>query len=142
MTQTRPVQIHLDDLDVLGMLHNSRYSLLVERAISAFWAEQGWSIDPAVSRFKDVCVAVREFKITYHAPIAGAGEVLVDFWLDRMGRTSGVYGFSVLSPDRSVRHADGYRVNVNLDPATLRPAPFTSEVRAAAAQLRRTPSLS
>ncbi|MER7503648.1 thioesterase family protein [Nonomuraea pusilla] len=135
MTETRPVQVHFDDLDAMGLLHNSRYALLVERAISAFWAEQGWNFDPAISRFKDVFMAVREFKITYHAPIMGAGEVLVDFWMDRMGRTSGVYGFRVLSPDRATVHAEGYRVNVNLDPSTFRPAPFTDEIRVAAEPL-------
>jgi acyl-CoA thioester hydrolase len=40
-----------------------------------------------------------------------------------------------LSEDRAVVHAEGYRVNVNLDPATLRPAPFSEELRAAAAPL-------
>ncbi|MFC4014409.1 acyl-CoA thioesterase [Nonomuraea purpurea] len=135
MPETRPAQVHFDDLDAMGLLHNSRYALLVERAISDFWADQGWNFDPAISRFKDIYLAVREFKITYNAPVAGAGEVLVDFWLDRMGRTSGVYGFRVLSKDRSIVHAEGYRVNVNLDPATFRPAPFSSELRAAAAPL-------
>ncbi|MEU8105762.1 thioesterase family protein [Nonomuraea muscovyensis] len=141
MTQTRLVHIHFDDLDAMGLLHNSRYALLVERAISAYWAELGWNFDPAVSRFKDVFLAVREFKITYSAPIAGAGEVLVEFWMDKLGRTSGVYGFQILSADRSTTHAEGYRVNVNLDPATLRPTPFTAETRAAAEPLLRAPSL-
>ncbi|RSN03762.1 thioesterase [Nonomuraea sp. WAC 01424] len=119
----------------MGLLHNSRYALLVERAISAYWAEQGWSFDPAVSRFKDLYLAVREFKITYNAPVMGAGEVLVDFWMDRMGRTSGVYGFRVLSRDRSIVYAEGYRVNVNLDPQTFRPTPFSAELRTAAEPL-------
>ncbi|WP_308126181.1 acyl-CoA thioesterase [Nonomuraea ceibae] len=135
MSVTRTVQIHFDDLDAMGLLHNSRYALLVERAVGAFWAEQGWNFDPGVSRFRDVYMAVREFKITYNAPISGAGEVAVEFWLDRMGRTSGVYGFRVLSADRSIVHAEGYRVNVNLDPATFRPAPFSQELRDAAAPL-------
>ncbi|MEU8321135.1 thioesterase family protein [Nonomuraea sp. NPDC048881] len=135
MTQTRPAQVHFDDLDAMGLLHNSRYALLVERAISAYWAERGWSFDPAISKFKDLYLAVREFKITYNAPVMGAGEVQVDFWIDRMGRTSGVYGFRVLSQDRSVVHAEGYRVNVNLDPQTFRPTPFSAELRTAAEPL-------
>ncbi|MET9066599.1 acyl-CoA thioesterase [Streptosporangium sandarakinum] len=132
-----PVQVHFDDLDAMGLLHNSRYALLVERAIGAYWHRLGWAADPARSTFKDVFLAVREFKVTYHVPIAGSGEPVVHFWLDRMSRTSGVYGFRVLSADRTVVHADGYRVNVNLDPATLRPAPFSDELRAAAEPLIR-----
>lgn len=137
---TRPVQVHFDDLDAMGLLHNSRYALLVERAVTAFWVELGWHFDPNLSAFKDVSMAVREFKITYHVPIIGAGEPLVHFWMERMGRTSGVYGFRILSPDGSVVHAEGHRVNVNLDPATLRPAPFTDEIREAATVLLRDPT--
>ena len=132
-----PVQVHFDDLDAMGLLHNSRYALLVERAISAYWQRLGWAPDPAGSAFKDIFLAVREFKVTYHLPIAGPGEPLVHFWIERMGRTSGVYGFRVLSADRAVVHAEGYRVNVNLDPATLRPAPFSDELRTAAEPLLR-----
>jgi acyl-CoA thioester hydrolase len=133
------VQVHFDDLDAMGLLHNARYSLLVERAISAFWLVRGWHPDPAVSAFNDVYMVVREFKIVYHAPIVGAGEPLVHFWLERMGRTSGVYGFRVLSPDRSVVHAEGHRVNVNLDPGTFTPKPFSDETRQTAQTLLREP---
>ncbi|PZG46567.1 thioesterase [Spongiactinospora gelatinilytica] len=130
-----PVQVHYDELDAMGLLHNSRYTLLVERAIITYWVRQGWAPDRARSAFEDVFLAVREVKMTYHAPVSGAGEVVVHFWIDRMGRTSAVYGFRVLSADRTVVHADGYRVNVNLDPATLRPEPFSAELRAAAEPL-------
>ncbi|MEV0621772.1 thioesterase family protein [Nonomuraea sp. NPDC050404] len=132
-----PVQVHFDDLDAMGLLHNSRYALLVERAIGAFWQRLGWSPDAGRSAFRDVYLAVREFKVTYHVPIAGSGDVQVHFWMDRMGRTSGIYGFRVLSADRTVVHAEGYRVNVNLDPATFRPAPFSDELRSAAGPLMR-----
>ncbi|OPG06811.1 thioesterase family protein [Microbispora sp. GKU 823] len=129
------VQVHFDDLDAMGLLHNSRYAVLVERAIGAFWHRLGWAADPARSAFRDVLMAVREFKVTYHVPIAEPGEQSVHFWLERMGRTSGVYGFRVLSADRATVHAEGYRVNVNLDPATFRPTPFSDEIREAAAPL-------
>ncbi|MEU7859606.1 thioesterase family protein [Nonomuraea sp. NPDC049141] len=134
-----PVQVHFDDLDAMGLLHNSRYALLVERAISVYWTELGWNFDPALSAFQDVFMAVREFKITYHTPIVGACEPVVHFWMERLGRTSGVYGFRVLSPDESVVHAEGHRVNVNLDPATFRPTPFSPEIRQAAGLLLREP---
>ncbi|WP_084965647.1 acyl-CoA thioesterase [Thermoactinospora rubra] len=133
-----PVQVHFDDLDAMGLLHNSRYALLVERAIGAYWLRLGWAAaDPALSAFEDVFMAVREFKVTYHVPISGVGERVVHFWIDRLGTTSAVYGFRVLSPDHAVAHAEGYRVNVNLDPQTLRPTPFSEELRAAAQPLLR-----
>lgn len=134
---TQPVQVHFDDLDVMGLLHNSRYSLLVERAMSAFWLGKGWTMDPATSAFSDVFLVVKEFKVTYNIPIVGASTPLVDIWIDRMGRTSVSYGFRITSTDRSVVHAEGHRVNVNLDPKTLRPTPLSDELRAAAAELER-----
>ncbi|WP_283135149.1 acyl-CoA thioesterase [Rhizohabitans arisaemae] len=130
-----PVQVYFDDLDAMGLLHNARYALLVERAITAYWRRLGWAPDPAQSSFKDVFLAVRELKVTYHVPIAGVGEPWVHFWIDRLGNTSGVYGFRVLSADRSTVHAEGYRVNVNLDPGTFRPTPFSDELRIAAQPL-------
>jgi acyl-CoA thioester hydrolase len=134
---TQPVQVHFDDLDAMGLLHNSRYSLLVERAMSAFWLGKGWSLNPAESAFTDVFLVVKEFKVTYHAPIMGASTPLVDIWIERMGRTSVSYGFRVVSADRSVVHAEGHRVNINVDPQTLQPMPFSDETRAAAAELER-----
>ena len=79
--------------------------------------------------------AVREFAITYHTPIARVGTVRVRFWLDRLGTTSLVYGFQVLSGDGSVVHAEGRRVQVRLDPVTLRPAAIGPEMREACRQL-------
>jgi acyl-CoA thioester hydrolase len=130
-----PVQVHFDDLDAMGLLHNSRFAVLVERAILAYWRRLGWAPDPSRSAFKDVFLAVREFKVTYHLPITGVGEPLVHFWIERMGRTSGVYGFRVLSADHTLVYAEGYRVSVNLDPDTFRPAPFSDELRTASAPL-------
>ncbi|MEV4100869.1 hotdog domain-containing protein [Nonomuraea sp. NPDC049649] len=129
------VQVHFDDLDAMGLLHNSRYALLVERAIAAYWTRLGWSPDPATSAFKDVFLAVREFKISYAVPVMGAGELAVRLWIERVGRSSVVYGFLILSADHQVTHAEGYRANVNLHPATLRPAPISEETRAAAEPL-------
>jgi len=73
---------------------------------------------------------VREFAITYHVPIARVGTVQVQLWLDHLGTTSVVYGFRVLS-DGTVVHAEGRRVQVRLDPATLRPAVIGPELREA-----------
>jgi len=34
---THLAEVHFDELDPMGLLHNSRYSLLFERALTAFW---------------------------------------------------------------------------------------------------------
>jgi acyl-CoA thioester hydrolase len=132
-----PVMVHFDDLDAMGVVHNGRYVLLIERALAAFWTRAGWTFEPAAPRFKEACFVVKEFAITYHVPITRPGPVHVQLWLDRLGNTSAVYGFRVLSEDETVTHAEGRRVQVRLDPATLRPVTIGPELRAASRPLQR-----
>ena len=132
-----PVMVHFDDLDAMGVVHNGRYVLLLERALAAYWARAGWAFDPGAAHFKDVFFVVREFAITYHMPITRVGPVHVQLWLDHLGNTSAVYGFRMLSEDETVTHAEGRRVQVRLDPATLRPAVIGPELRAACRPLQR-----
>jgi acyl-CoA thioester hydrolase len=132
-----PVEVHFDDLDAMAVVHNSRYVLLFERALAAYWTRAGWAFDPAGPRFREVYFVVKEFAITYHVPISHVGRVHVQLWLDHVGSTSAVYGFRVLSEDETVTHAEGRRVMVRLDPGTLRPAVIGPELRAAARPLQR-----
>ena len=132
-----PVMVHFEDLDAMGIVHNARYVLLLERALAAYWTKAGWPFDPSSRRFTEVFFVVKEFAITYHVPITRVGPVHVQLWLDHLGDTSAVYGFRVLSQDETVTHADGRRVQVRLDPATLRPAVIGPELRAASRPLQR-----
>ena len=132
-----PVMVHFEDLDAMGIVHNARYVLLLERALAAYWTKAGWPFDPSSRRFTEVFFVVKEFAITYHVPITRVGPVHVQLWLDHLGDTSAVYGFRVLSQDETVTHADGRRVQVRLDPATLRPATIGPELRAASRPLQR-----
>lgn len=97
----------------------------------AYWGRAGWSYDPSHPRFAEMLFMVREFTITYHAPISRMGTVQVQLWIERLGTTSVIYGFRILSDDETVVHAEGRRVQVRLAPATLRPAPLSSNVREA-----------
>jgi acyl-CoA thioester hydrolase len=128
---TETVEVHFEDLDAQGVVHNGRYVLLLERALSAYWSRNGYPWDPSSPQFMNVFFVVKEFSITYHAPITRPGPVSVRFWIDRLGTTSAVYGFRVVSQDESATYADGRRVQVRLDPATLRPAVIGPELRAA-----------
>ena len=132
-----PVMVHFEDLDAMGIVHNARYVLLLERALAAYWTKAGWPFDPSTRRFTEVFFVVKEFAITYHVPITRPGPVHVQLWLDRLGNTSAVYGFRVLSEDEAVTHAEGRRVQVRLDPATLRPVTIGAELRAASRPLQR-----
>lgn len=101
------------------------------------WTRAGWDFDPSGPRFNEVFFVVREFGITYHVPITRIGPVHVQLWLDHLGTTSAVYGFRVLSEDETVTYAEGRRVQVRLDPGTLRPTAIGPELRAACRPLQR-----
>lgn len=123
-----PVRVNFDDLDAMGVLHNSRYAVLVERALATYWERRGWPFDPTRPHFADIFFVVRELTVTYHRPITSVGTVGVHFWIDDIGTTSAVYRFRVLSDDGAVVHAEGRRVQVKLDPATQRPSPISDAV--------------
>jgi acyl-CoA thioester hydrolase len=131
------VAVHFDDFDPMGVVHNARYALLLERAMAAFWGSHGHSYVGGQPTTSDSFNVVKEYSITYRMPIVNVGDVAVHIWTDRVGESSGVYGFRVLSADGETIHAEGKRVVVKLDPVTLRPAPWTPESRVIAASLAR-----
>ena len=134
---THLAEVHFDELDPMGLLHNSRYSLLFERALTAFWAGHGHSFVEGRPSTPDAFNVVRSASITYHRPVRGVGEVTVHIWLDHLGESSGDYRFQLTSVDGSVLYAEGNRVVVKLDPATLRPTPWSEASRAIALTLQR-----
>ena len=129
--------VHFDDLDAMGLLHNSRYAVLMERAVTLWWAERGVSFSGGRPTTPDAFNVVREYSITFHAPVRGTGEIGVHFWVEKLGTTSAEYRFRVISADGATVFAEGRRVNVRLDPATMRPSPWTEQGRAIAATLSR-----
>jgi acyl-CoA thioester hydrolase len=135
----RLVPVHFDDLDAMGIVHNARYALMFERAVTAFWAEHGHAFTEKGPTTSDAVNAVREFTITYHQPIRGTGDVKVHFWVEKLGESSAVIGFRFVSLDGETLYADGHRVNVKLDPRTFRPAPWSDDAREISRALVRTP---
>ncbi len=101
-----------DDLDAMGMLHNARCLVLLERASSAFSEAGGWrwERDPAVN--PDQHYVVREQAIRYLEPVCGPGTVAVEMWVSRLGQTSVTFAFEVRSPDGRRVHATAERVHV------------------------------
>ncbi len=131
------VDVHFDELDPMGVLHNARYLLLFERALTAFWAAHGHTFADGAPTTPDTFNVVKQAGITYHRPVRGVGAVAVRLWLARLGESSGDYRFELTSPDGSVLYAEGSRVVVKLDQSTLRPSPWSDGVRAIAATLLR-----
>nr|WP_145490204.1 MULTISPECIES: thioesterase family protein [Streptomyces] len=132
-----PVTVHFDDLDALGLLHNARYPLLVERAWTELWHEHGIRFDGDWVAAGDACNAVRELRVGYEAPVTSPGRYAVHLWLERLGNTGLTYGFRFCSADGAATYARGQRVLVRLDATTLRPAPWSDGFRAVARELLR-----
>jgi acyl-CoA thioester hydrolase len=124
--------VHFDDLDPMGMVHNSRYALLIERALATFWRCHGHIFRDGRPTTPDAFNVVKEFSIGYRAPIRRTGDICVHFWLEHMGRSCAVYNFRLLSSDGTTVFAEGSRVVIKLDRETGRPSPWTSEARAVA----------
>jgi acyl-CoA thioester hydrolase len=121
----------------MGVLHNSRYAVLVERAVVLWWTERGVSFSGGRPTTPDAFNVVREYAITFHLPVRGTGEIDVHFWVERLGTSSAEYRFRVTSTDGETVFAEGRRVNVRLDPATMRPVAWTEHGRGIAEALVR-----
>lgn len=132
-----PVTVHFDDLDALGLLHNARYPVMVERAWSTLWQERGFRFEGDWEAAGDFCNAVKELRISYEAPVTKPGAYAVHLWLERLGNTGLTYGFRLCSADGAVTYAHGTRVLVRLDAATLRPTSWSERFRAAGRELLR-----
>ncbi|MFE5139899.1 acyl-CoA thioesterase [Streptomyces fagopyri] len=132
-----PVTVHFDDLDALGLLHNARYPVLVERAWTAYWNENGFGFEGDWEAAGDSCNAVRELRIGYEAPVTRPGAYAVHLWLERLGNTGLTYGFRLCSADGAVTYARGTRVLVRLDAGTLRPTSWSDRFRAVGRELLR-----
>jgi acyl-CoA thioester hydrolase len=125
-----PSRVHFDELDPMGILHNSRYPVHVERAVAAFFEANGFFWEASIADNPDKFHVVRQFHIDMERPCSGSGPMDVDVWLERLGRSSLTYGFTCQGTD-GVVYARGTRTVVKLDPATFRPTDWTDRWREA-----------
>ncbi|WP_405739729.1 acyl-CoA thioesterase [Streptomyces sp. NBC_01525] len=135
--QLVPVTVHFDDLDALGMLHNSRYPVLAERAWADHWHRHGFTFEGDWAAASDMCNVIKEMKVSYERPITRPGGYAAHLWIERLGRTGMTYGFRICSADGTETYAQGHRVIVRVDPQALRPAPWSDRARTLATELLR-----
>lgn len=128
--------VYFDDLDAFRILHNARYVLLFERTIGSFWRHLGWGGPLDQQSNPDQFHLVRQNHVEYLRPVDGVGQVRCRVWVDKLGRTSLVFGLRCLPLDEDVDHATGTRVIVCVDPTTRRPVPWTDSFREALAPYR------
>lgn len=118
--------IYFDMLDMLGVLHNSRYLLLFERARFDFWQANGLSIG---SPGLDWPYYVVRNEINYRAPITRLQEVTVTLRVAELGRSSVTLAHEVFQDDGSLA-AEGNTTLVRVDPETGRSTPWSEGFRA------------
>ena len=123
--------VYFDDLDALGILHNARYVLLVERTIGSFWQRLGGPSSPSIH--SDRVHLVRANSIEYLKPVEGTGDVRVRVWVEKLGTTSLIFGFSVMPMELDEPFARGTRVIVCVDPTSRKPCAWNEAFRTAIA---------
>ena len=137
MTETdyakaKPLYVHramvwFDELDMVGVLHNARYAIHVERAMTA-WYHSLADLDPS-----DAVVVVRQYNIEFLRPFTQERrELVVELGVGKLGRTSAVYTFRAVSYEEDgteIEHARGIRAIVKVDLKTLRPTPWSDRFR-------------
>jgi acyl-CoA thioester hydrolase len=124
-----PVGVHLDELDLFGMLHYTRYLGVVDRAWIRHWTARGYHFDTS-GRSPDTFALPRQASITYDRPIVGHGTVAVRFWTESVGRSSLVTGFRITPTHEGWSYAHGRRTSIKVDPVTRRATPWSDEARA------------
>jgi acyl-CoA thioester hydrolase len=129
---SRPLHVHretiwFDELDMVGVMHNARYAIHVERAMTS-WYHSLVGTDPS-----DGLNVVKQYDIEFIQPFTlERGELVVEVSLERLGRTSAVFSFRCLSRPKGedgpeVLHARGIRAIVKVSPGDLRPAPWSEQ---------------
>lgn len=121
------VGVYFDDLDPFHILHNSRYLLLFERTIGAFWMELGLGGFADLHRPEQIHVVARN-EIDYVSPVRGVCKVRVRVWVSRVGRTSLTFGMRLWAMDEDINRARGLRTIVHVDAGTLKPSPWSASV--------------
>ena len=121
--------VYFDDLDAYRILHNARYILLFERTIGSFWRKLGMNEALDLESHPDQSHLVRQNHIDYLKPVIGTGRVRVRIWIEKLGRTSLIFGFTMMPVDSDDVYATGTRVLVRIDPVTKQPVSWTDKLR-------------
>jgi acyl-CoA thioester hydrolase len=107
-------QVFFDELDPNGNLHNSRFAIHVERALTAWYEAEGQGLRSLDDRHEDLRYAVRAFTIEFLAPVSAPTTMRVELWLTEVGRTSAVHSFRCFDQGTAVTYATGRRTIVKV----------------------------
>lgn len=124
--------VHFDEMDPLGVMHNSRFAVHVERAQSALFEHLGYGWSDLSQRHEDIVYVVRGIALEFTAPVSSPDVMRVDVVAVRLGRSSATWGYRCALPGPAgadIPVASGTRVVVKVD-ACGAPTPWTESFRA------------
>jgi len=122
-----PLSVRWRDLDAFNHVNNSKFLSYLEEA------RLRWMIGlPGDWIDENVAPVVAAANVNYRRPIEWPNEILVELFVERLGRTSLTIGHRIVhADDASVLYADGNVVMVWIDKARGQAAALPESVRAA-----------
>lgn len=124
--------VYFDEIDLLGVMHNARFPLHIERAQSALFEYLGYGWTDPARRHEDIRYVVRGLTLEFTAPVASPGSMQVEVVAVALGRTSATWGYRCAVPGpggEDVPVAHGTRAVVKVDASGV-PTPWTDAFRA------------
>ena len=122
-----PLSVRWRDLDAFNHVNNSKFLSYLEEA------RLRWMIGlPGEWIDENVAPVVAAANVNYRRPIEWPNEIMVELFVERLGRTSLTIGHRIVhADDASVLYADGNVVMVWIDKARGQAAALPDAVRAA-----------
>lgn len=115
-----------DELDVMGVLHHSRYAVHVERVFSCLLDELGYPFDRDRSVNPDRHHVVAALDSTFVGQVDRPGPIRVTLRVEKLGRSSLVTAFEIADTDGRAL-ATGTRTAVHVEAGT--PHPWSDSFR-------------
>lgn len=118
-----------DELDPLNMLHNSRYSYILERATFKYFNAIGVIPEFDFVKYPDLHHVVQSISLTYLKPIFSVTPFWVAISVDRVREAAVAFNVAFLSDDRETVYCRGHRVIAKVKPVTFEPVGWTALFR-------------
>ena len=133
--------VFFDELDALGVMHNSRFAVHVERAQSALFESLGYGWSSFDERHPDLSYVVASIDIDFLAPVVAPGSMRVEVVAVALGRTSATWGYRCAIPAATADGEDlpvatARRTVVHVPPGAAGPTPWSDGFRAVFARLQ------
>ena len=124
-----PLSVRWRDLDAFNHVNNSKFLSYLEEA------RLRWMLTLPSPWIDDtVAPVVAAAHLDYRLPIAWPNEIVVELFVERLGRSSVTIGHRIVAAqDPDTRYCDGNIVMVWIDKRSGRPAPLPDVVRTACA---------